>query len=261
MGGIRTPSAAVTAEDIEKKIRMKNNNIINGNSWITYFDILGFKGKISDFERDFGHGRLDLFKQNFYGELIEALTKLEEYQPDKVFITWFSDTFFFFTRDDSNDSFTHMSGAAQCFFQVAMSKSWPLRGAIGFGQLYADKANNIFLGSGLIDAYECAEKQNWIGLAVTPEAKRRLGELGIDLKRRPIRFKEYDVPMKRKKVEYGTYDFVEETEPLFAVRIQKLPNVIRYVKQMQDTTSGRDPQGYRERYRVIYENTLKFVES
>ncbi len=251
--------ATETTGYIEKRIKMDNNNIINGNSWITYFDILGFKQKISEFESSYGYGHLDLFLQNFYGELIEELKSKREYQPDKVFITWFSDTFIFFTRDNSKESFTHISKPAEHFCQFALKKSWPLRGAIGFGQLYADKPNNIFLGSGLIDAYENAEKQNWIGLVVTPKANGRLGQLGVDLKSRPAMFEEYDVPVKRKKTKNGSV-FVEETERLFAVRIQELPNVIRYVRQMQDTAKRRDPEGYRERYRVIYENTLRFFE-
>jgi len=251
----------IPSKDIEKGIKMENNNTINGNSWIAYFDILGFKARISDFERGFGCGHWDLFKQNFYGKLIEELKREEEYQPNRVFITWFSDSFIFFTRDDSQESFAHISVVADRFCQFAVSKSWPLRGAIGFGQLYVDKANNIFLGPGLIDAYERAERQNWIGLVVTPKANARFCELGGDLKRRPSRLKEHDVPMKGNKTKSGTYKSVEETERLFAVRIQELPSVKRGGETMQKKAKCEDTQGYEDRYRVMYETTLEFFKS
>jgi len=250
----------IPSKDIEKGIKMENNNTINGNSWIAYFDILGFKARISDFERGFGCGHWDLFKQNFYGKLIEELKREEEYQPNRVFITWFSDSFIFFTRDDSQESFAHISVVADRFCQFAVSKSWPLRGAIGFGQLYVDKANNIFLGPGLIDAYEWAERQKWIGLVVTPKANARLCELSVDLKGRN-RFKEYEVPIKPNMAGNGTCESVKQTERLFAVKIQELPNVKRWVRSIRDATAKRDPQGYKDRYSVMYENTLQFFES
>jgi hypothetical protein len=237
---------------------MKLDKIINGNCWIAYIDILGFKKKILSFEKGFGCGRLDLFKQNFYGELVDELRRRDKYWPDKVFTSWFSDTFLFFTHDDSRDTFVYIAGLVKQFCWWLFSKNWPLRAAIGFGQLYADKSNNIFLGSGLIDAYEYAEKQDWIGIVVTPNADKRLRELGTRLKRRPVMFREYDVPVKQKEIKDGKGVFVEKTERLFAVRIHQGPNIRRIIEQMQRGIMIRDPQDYEDRYRAKYENTLKF---
>lgn len=182
---------------------MKNNNTINGNCWVACLDILGFKEKVSAFEKGFGSGHLYLFVKNFYGKLLDEQQRQGEYWPDKVFTAWGSDTFLFFTHDDSKDSFGRVARVTKLFCQEAMGKSWPLRGAIGFGQLYADKSNNVFLGSGLIDAYEYAEKQNWIGIIVTPKANSRLRELGIELQGWRVMFREYDVPVKRKEIKNG----------------------------------------------------------
>jgi len=139
-----------------------------------------------------------------------------------------------------------------------MQKSWPLRGAIGFGQLYADKSNNIFLGSGLIDAYQYAEKQNWIGVIVTPKADSKLRDIHVELKGWPVMFKEYDVPVKREKIKNGICTTVEETECLFAMRIHKLSNVRRYVEQMQ--RKAMDDKDYEVKHKAKYENTLKFFK-
>ncbi len=160
---------------------MENNVVINGNCWIACLDLLGFKEKVSAFERGSGCGHLDVFVRNFYGKLLDELQRQGKYWPGKVFTAWASDTFLFFTRDDSKDSFGCIAGSAKHFCWSVIPKNWPLRGAIGFGQLYADRFKNIFLGSGLIDAYEYAQKQNWIGLIVTPKANSRLGDVGVEL--------------------------------------------------------------------------------
>ena len=237
---------------------MKSDNTINTNCWITYLDILGFKEKVSAFERGFGCGHLDVFRENFYGKLLEEQQRQNRYWPDKVFTAWASDTFLFFTHDDSKDSFVCVAETTKCFCWAVMPKSWPLRGAIGFGELYADKSNNIFLGSGLIDAYEYAQKQNWIGLIVTPKANSRLRELGVELQTWRAMCREYDVPVKGKEIKNGICATVEETERLFAVRIHELPNVRWYVEQMQ--REAMNDKDYEVKYRPKYEKTLKFFE-
>jgi len=45
----------------------------------------------------------------------------------------------------------------------------PARGAISYGEFYADSANGIYVGRALVEAYETAESQEWIG-AVAAES-------------------------------------------------------------------------------------------
>ncbi len=264
---------------------MGKNIVINNNCWVACCDTLGFEKKLSDFEKGSGCGRLDIFVQNFYSKLLEEQQNKGNFWPDKVFTAWASDTFLFFTHDDSEDSFGCIATTTKCFCWRVMGKSWPLRGAIGFGQFYADESNHIFLGSGLIDAYKYAEKQNWIGIIVTPKANSRLRELNVELKKRPVMFREYDVPVKRKEIKKsskkplknailalitqfciffgisyknGICTIVEETECLFAMRIHSLSNVRRYVKQMQ--RAAMNDKDYEVKYKAKYENTFKFFE-
>jgi hypothetical protein len=56
--------------------------------------------------------------------------------------------------------------AAMRFFESRL----PVRGAIAFGELHADRDAQIYCGSGLIEAYEVAESQDWLGVAVAPSA-------------------------------------------------------------------------------------------
>ena len=42
----------------------------------------------------------------------------------------------------------------------------PARGAISFGEFFADQRNSIFCGKALVEAYEVAEAQEWIGMSI-----------------------------------------------------------------------------------------------
>lgn len=124
------------------------------------------------------------------------------------------------------------------------------RGALGTGQFYADRQNNIFLGSAFIDAYEYAEKQNWIGFVVTPTAEKKIGDIDIELSLniQPhislYQYSQYDVPIKEKELRNS----VEGTERLFAA---KIPDA---------RESFRMPSGLPQEVMVKYENTLRFFE-
>ena len=226
---------------------MENNEPINKNCWVACFDILGFKKRIKEYEDQSGVGFLDVFVKHFFNKIISTLEKQGQYDRDKVFITWFSDTFMFFTRDDSVDS---ISFDISC--REIISKMWPLRGAIGFGQLYADISKNLFLGSGIVNAYEYAEKQNWIGYIVTPEANNRINELGVDLSRWKIAFVKYPVPFHQKE---GRYDTLE----LFVSKIHhNQPKIIRAVELMQQ--EAMKDKDYQEKHRMKYENTFQFFK-
>jgi hypothetical protein len=226
---------------------MENKNIINGNCWVAYCDVLGFKRKIRKFEEGAGEGRLNIFVDNYYNKIIEELKRQNSYHPKEVFSTWFSDTFLFFTYDDSINSFGCLRGTFDVFCWMIISRGWPLRGAIGFGQLYVDITNNIFLGSSIINAYEYAERQNWIGSIVTQEASERLRELDVDLSQWNTSFKEYSVPFH----ENGEKILPEK---LFVSKIHfNHPEIIKSVEQMQQQASN-------EKDKIKYKNTLEFFK-
>ena len=93
---------------------------------------------------------------------------------------------------------------------------------------------------------------------MTPEAN---SQLGGDLKTWRASFREYDVPVKGKNTRDRTCESVEETERLFVLRIQGLSRVKRGIETMQKRAMSDDPERYEARYRVMYENTLKFIGS
>lgn len=239
---------------------MEDGKIINGNCWVAYFDVLGFKNGVLDFERQHGVGHLDVFVENFYKDLLKELERIGKYWPQKVFTSWSSDTFLFFTSNDSRESFCCIGQEATHFCCGAIWKSMPVRGALAIGQLYAEKQNDIFVGSALIDAHNYAEKLNWIGLVVTPDAAKKLKGTSINLSTCPVAYERYNVPIMRKEIKNGMISMRDDSKELFTARIGRYPQTENSVKQMQQTARNRYPDEYEARYKAKYENTLKFIE-
>ena len=233
--------------------------IINGNCWIACFDILGFKEEILGFEKAYGVGHLASFADVIYREALEELNNGTEDFQDYIYTCWASDTFVFYTPDDSKQSFNVISLLAINFFRrrIWRSPSHMMRGALGTGQFYADKQNNIFLGSALIDAYTYAEKQNWIGLVVTPSTEKKIDDieskLNIPSHTLLYQFIQYDVPVKKKELRNKITCIVKDKETLFAAKIQSDPSVKRLFLSRR---KGILPREWEEKY----QNTRRFFE-
>ena len=260
----------------------QDNKIINGNCWVACFDLLGFKKAILGFEKLHGVGKLDRFAEVIYeGEILKELQRHVKNWNGIVCTCWASDTFVFYTPDDSGQSFKAISKVA-ILFCCGMVRHPPnpfrgaLSGALGTGQFYADKQNNVFLGSAFIDAYEYAKKQNWIGFVVTPSAEKKIGDIESMLNIHTLlyQYKQYDVPVKKKvsrneirtylkTLVYGIINgifrvlgitsrcTVEDTELLFAAKIHCHWGIKKFFQQ-------RVKNPPREEWIKKYENTLRF---
>lgn len=227
---------------------MENNKIIDGNSWIAYFDILGFKNRIREF-----NGRLDIFK-NQYEEIIKKVKESNALQPDKVSIQWCSDSILFFCSDDSRASFACIDLEIRHFFSWALWMKWPLRGALTDGELYVDKTENIYLGQAIIDAHKYTEKQDWIGLVITPMAQSRLEEIDSKFARTNDVYTDYDVPIKSQEEPKETN---EKTEKLLAFRFAHFPSTNKKLEMiLQRMSENQNPM-----IKKKYDNTIKFIES
>lgn len=236
---------------------MEEEKIINGNCWIACFDILGFKEEILGFEQCQGVGRLDRFAEVIYiGEILDALQHSSKDLQGSLYACWGSDTFILYTPDDSDTSFKVINSRANLFFRerIRRSPTYTMRGALGTGQFYADKQNNIFLGSALIDAYKYAEKQNWIGFVVTPSAEKKIESmLNAQLHTLLYQYIQYDVPVKKKESRNEIKCIVEGTETLFAAKIQSDLEIKRLFLSRR---KGTPPKEWEKKY----ENTRRFFE-
>ncbi len=237
---------------------MKQDKVINGNCWVAYFDILGFKNEIRQYA-----GHLDAFAKIQYEEILQRIEKdkaaVRTFTPEEYNYCCFSDSFLFYMSDDSISSYLTMHFVVTGFFHYSGIIKMPLRGALTCGDFYADKENNIYLGEAIIDAHDYAEKQDWIGLVLAPNARAKLEKNNHDPLTFAYDFREYDVPIKQKKSVNGMESIELRHEKLFAhtygIDDSRHDLFVNWLKSVCN-----DKEGQKTEYRRKYENTLKFYE-
>lgn len=230
---------------------MECENIINGNCWVAYFDILGFKKFVLKFDYPENPHCYGVFVEEFYNDMLECLSRYT--CESRIFTAWFSDTFLLYTSDDSYESFVSIAYRATNVCAGLVMQHHPVRGALGTGRLFAEREKNIFVGSALIDAYEYGEKQNWISFVITPEAKNRFNDRAAGKngdKKTPwtcCDYCIYDVPMKDENEKLYS-------ERLWTAKIGKIPYVREVINQ------GANSKSLTDKHRVKYKNTLDFID-
>jgi hypothetical protein len=108
-----------------------------------------------------------------------------------------------------------------------------------------------------MDAYKYAEKQDWLGMVLTPNATAYLSKLDecAGVEDYPGTLQEYQVPLNQIKKDIDCHP---RAKKLFAFRIGRIPNVENVVgqklKEAEINNCGKD---------VLrkYENTLKFLRA
>ncbi len=232
----------------EKSANHGEDKIVNGNCWVAYLDLLGFKEYVLSFDSPTNPNCYGVFVEVIYDKILECLKNLDLHP--RIFTTWFSDTFLAYTLDDSYESFISIAWGSLYTCAELVVGHHPVRGALGTGLLYAEQKKNIFVGSALIDAYKYGEKQNWIGFAVTPKAEEKFNDIAPEGKTpwTCCDYYKYDVPMKGENGEF-------HSEKLWAANIEKLSEVRRII------TEGANSQGLKDKHKIKYENTLTFLNS
>ena len=250
---------------------MEEEKIINGNCWVACFDILGFKEEILGFEQAHGVGHLDGFANVIYKETLEALNKNTKDLQDYIYTYWISDTFMFYTPDDSKQSFNVISELALIFFRdrIRRSPTRMMTGALGTGQLYANKQDNIFIGSALIDAYTYAEKQDWIGFVITPDAEKKISDIEstLDIPPRTLLYQyiRYDVPVKKKESR-KELSFAAKIKRFFLSRRKESKKELLFAAKIQSDLVikklflSRKKGTAQKEWMKKYENTRRFFE-
>ena len=168
---------------------MENNKVINSNCWVAYFDILGFRNNVEHFPAE--------------GVLEEYRKVLKEIERHNVNCKFFSDSFVFYTENDSEDSFRRIDAALKFFFSAMFNQYIPMRGCLNVGHFYVDEEKGIFLGRSLVEAHDLAEGQNWVGFILSEKVGERLYDFNAkdsklyrdELKKHYV---EYQVPFKKK---------------------------------------------------------------
>jgi hypothetical protein len=146
--------------------------------WFCYLDLLGFTALVQTKKID----EVIPLYQNVLRELRQQakLTK----RPGLIY-SWFSDTFIIYSRDDTEKEFSHVEQVGRLFFQKLIMSHIPVRAALTHGELYSQSLQNTFVGPALIDAYNYAESQDWLGFILTPKVFQRLENTPLALTKRP----------------------------------------------------------------------------
>ena len=207
--------------------------------WVSYFDLLGF-----------GHAVKNDDWANIvsrYSQALDEFTWLEG-KTEGIGRAWFSDTFLFYASDNSFDSFRRIEQVSRFFIGGLIQKKIPVRGAISCDDFCFDKSKQIFVGKGLVEAYECGEKYNWLGFVLCPSAARRLPEIGLDLPR--LNYRQWNAEFKIKG------GFAKESVWAYRIGAEHPTNGqnahIGYVRTMRDRAN--------EEHKQKYQNTIDFLE-
>jgi hypothetical protein len=145
--------------------------------WFCYLDLLGFASLVNDKSIE---QVIPLYK-----EALQHLVRVAK--PKKrlgLIYSWFSDTFIIYSRNDNERDFSYVEQVGRLFFQNLILNRIPVRGAITHGALYSQSSENIFVGPALIDAYNYAEKQAWLGFILTPRVFERLEHTSLAVNNR-----------------------------------------------------------------------------
>lgn len=145
--------------------------------WITYFDLLGFESVVRQPENIACRLKNEGCRPRIWYTLEHFRKAREEFiDLKRVYGTqgiWFSDTFLFYTKDESHDCLIRMVNASGNFFRRMFRSLIPVRGCLAYGDLYSGPHDELF-GPVLIDAYREAEAQDWLGFIIHRTAAERI---------------------------------------------------------------------------------------
>jgi hypothetical protein len=217
-----------------------------GRRRVSYFDRLGF-GKFTA-----EHDLVEIFS-----EISFCLSEARRHGQDfaNVEFAWFSDTFLFWSTDDSRASFCAVAEASRWFFDELIDSKVPLRGALAFGDFYGDKANGLFFGKALVDSCQCGEKYDWLGFVLHDSALKQMAEVGQPVS--DLCYKRWDAESKKTKTNTVEKESVVAYLPAPG-SVKPVPEVggDPYLETVEEMASWTQCEGHRRKY----ENAIQFMK-
>jgi hypothetical protein len=91
----------------------------------------------------------------------------------------FSDSIIITTKDDSDESFELLLARCSLVFGALLQNEISVRGAIAHGTFMREKtpSGTFVAGRAIVEAYQFEEKQDWIGIMVSPSVRQRIPDL------------------------------------------------------------------------------------
>ncbi len=153
------------------------------NSLVAICDILGFTNLVNKNTEDLGFisdclGLIRRFAELALSEKTEIgeAASLEDLQSNPhVGVACFSDTFFFYTKTDTNLACVKLLGTvAALIFLGLRNPGTRIRAGVAYGEVEIDSANSVYVGLPLIEAHNLERAQDWSGGALAPSAIERV---------------------------------------------------------------------------------------
>jgi hypothetical protein len=182
--------------------------------FIAYFDYLGFKDFIEKNDTEFQHQIMNNNFRDIEMALSNGKTKpvrqgvISDIDESIINCMNFSDTVVFWTNDDSSESMSELIRVAYNFNWHSIGFTFPLRGAIVYGEItHADfrqqnKGGGIYninslYGKGLVEAYLKAEGQHWAGTTIDVSVINEMESRGLNPEEELNEYaKKYLIPYK-----------------------------------------------------------------
>lgn len=124
-------------------------------------------------------------------ELVDGPGKFTEVEH-----AWFSDTFLLYSSDDSKGSFVRIEQRVRLFVNALTVRRIPFTGALSCGDFLAQRADSIFIGPALIDAYRLCESQDWVGLVLSRTTASRMRDHGLPPEER-LNYRLWPIPLRK----------------------------------------------------------------
>ncbi|MBQ9869207.1 MAG: hypothetical protein IJM32_06065 [Ruminococcus sp.] len=242
--------------------------IIDGKRAVAYFDILGFKKRIENTPLQKLSSEYEKIITQTDGRFYVKDGKIERQELCYRYI--FSDSIFLIAKNDTNESFIDMISYAWRMMQMFIVSGFNLRGAVTYGELYANIDTKVFVGQSIVDAVILEGKQDWMGAVVDNSVIERYGSffddndiqsnvLRVILPIHDVAFKDgqrknYHVINWRVNIvsEVGIKYFFNNDENDEHVKT-KIDNTLRFSKEVvENGLFNFDDRIIPERYRKLY---------
>ena len=134
--------------------------------YVALIDILGFSEGI------LRHNLQTFFHE--YNKSVHDVLSTPEAQNLEYIV--FSDTIVIYTHYSNKKSFLSLVRACSLLFVSLLKIGLPLRGCISHGKFHLQKNPNgvIIAGEPIIDAHDYEQKQNWIGIMISPKVIEKI---------------------------------------------------------------------------------------
>jgi len=145
-------------------------------------DILGFSNLVQKNDLSFvvndnlSYLRQALHHSIHHGDFPDDIPTLRDLLlHENVGFAWFSDTLFFYGRDESDEANRRIiETVGWLMFETMMLPQLRIRAGISYGAIHVDTENSIYVGPAIIDAHRLEKIQLWSGGALTESACERI---------------------------------------------------------------------------------------